>query len=294
MVRNLINLPPRPAADSLEFVSHLVDADAGFPDGEIASVWDAVGLLALDDIADERPVAVVRRRPIQWAALAALLVATVGMAVFWQQRPAEYRTEAGQQMTVSLNDGSTIILNTASDVQVRFHGRQRDIRLVSGEAYFRVAHRTDRDPFFVTSGGARIRVTGTRFAVNLHANGNTDVDLLDGRILVGKASDTVITGKNAIAVSAGEALRLGPDGRVVAKRPAAALYVDAWLNHRAYFYDMSLADAVAEMNRYRTRPMTIRNPAVARNVRVTGVFQATDSRTFANAVRGLYGVEIDE
>ncbi len=309
MVRNLINFPPRPSAESEAFVADLETSGSAASENaasenpapensDMADIWDAVGLLSLEEVeADIALPQLSRRYALRGMLGGGLLAASltggaIGMAL-WSQRALTYRTPIGGQMTVALNDGSRVTLNTASHLEVRFHGRQREIQLVSGEAFFEVAHRTDRDPFYVTAGAARIRVTGTRFAVQLHPDQRIDIDLLEGHIRTGKRTDHEVIKSGVQSLSAGQALRLDKNGQLLALVAAENLRVQNWLNQRAYFHDTPLIDAVAEMNRYRTQPLVIADTAAAR-VRVNGVFDTHNSGDFVAAVQALYGIQLRE
>ncbi|MDV6330405.1 FecR family protein [Asticcacaulis sp. 201] len=294
MVRNLINFPSRPPADSETFVADLETSGSPTPkDDEMADVWDAIGLLDIEDVRADTAAPQMSRRWAMGGLLAAGLTgAAIGTAL-WTQRPLTYSTPVGGQLTVALNDGSRVTLNTGSNLEVRFHGRKREIQLVSGEAYFEVAHRADRDPFYVTAGAARIRVTGTRFAVQLHLDRRIDIDLLEGHIRTGKRGDHAVEDAGVRSLSAGQALRLDSQGQVLAQIPAESLRVENWLNQRAYFHDTPLVDAVAEMNRYRTTPLVVDNATSAR-VRVNGVFDTHNSGDFVAAVHALYGIRLRE
>jgi transmembrane sensor len=274
-------------------MTHPSPETPGAPDSaaeaEMAEVWDAIGLLTVDDapVAIKPPLMADRRL---WLAAACLVIGVAG-AGLWMQRPQIYRTPVGGHLTLTLADGSRVSLNTASAIEVRLNGERRDVRLTAGEAYFEVAHLADKAPFFVTAGETRIRVTGTRFAVDLHPDRRVDIDLLEGHIRAAPSRDSQVDGADAISLSAGEGLRMDASGHVAARVPAAAQYVTGWLQHRAYFDETPLAEAVTEMNRYRTDPLVIADPAKA-GARITGVFDTSDSDGFAKAVQAVYGVRL--
>lgn len=91
-----------------------------------------------------------------------------------------YLTAVGQQKSVHLADGSTIQLNTNSQVKVEYNNRYRNIRLLRGEAYFKVAKNPEL-PFRVYAGADRIQATGTAFIV-YRDNNAMNVVVTEGRI----------------------------------------------------------------------------------------------------------------
>ena len=57
---------------------------------------------------------------------------------------------------------------------------------------------------------------------------------------------------------------------------------------------MSLADAVAEMNRYSSTPIRVDGSGVPSGLRVSGLFRTDDSAGFARAVAKLHGLLLRE
>ncbi len=89
--------------------------------------------------------------------------------------PMEYRqasvtTQMGQKRTVSLPDGTTVMLNSGSTLTytVPF---EKDIRSVSltGEAFFDVVH-NEKKPFIVLTTGLQTKVLGTSFNIRGYAD----------------------------------------------------------------------------------------------------------------------------
>ncbi|MGY1488002.1 FecR family protein [Methylobacillus pratensis] len=86
----------------------------------------------------------------------------------WQNEPTMHMaasTEIGQIRSQVLEDGTKLMVNANSDIEVTYTRKERRVILKRGEASFDVAKNPDR-PFVVDSGLARITVLGTRFAVN--------------------------------------------------------------------------------------------------------------------------------
>lgn len=75
-------------------------------------------------------------------------------------------SEVGQIRTLSLSDGSRLILDTNSLVSVNFDADARHLTLAKGRARFEVAHEPGR-PFIVDADGVEVIAHGTIFDVDL-------------------------------------------------------------------------------------------------------------------------------
>ncbi len=79
-------------------------------------------------------------------------------------------TEAGQRLTVTLSDGSQIVLNGKSELEYpeKFDGQQRLVKL-KGEGFFDIAH-DESKPFIVHTDSSFTQVLGTRFNLKAYAD----------------------------------------------------------------------------------------------------------------------------
>ena len=96
--------------------------------------------------------------------------------------------------------------------------------------------------------------------------------MTEGRVAVAKASGPAIS-----EVKAGE--RMDVQGDAATVRPATGPVAGDWRQGRIEFASATLADAVAEMNRYRRRPIRLDDPAIGR-LRISGVFDAGEASGF--------------
>ena len=104
-------------------------------------------------------------------------------AIVWNENV----TEMGQKFSLSLPDGSTIILNADSKLKypAGFGKNLREVYL-NGEAYFNVRHDPSK-PFVVHSGTLSTTVLGTKFNVSAFQNEkNIAVSLVEGSVKVSK------------------------------------------------------------------------------------------------------------
>lgn len=93
----------------------------------------------------------------------------------------------GGHFMVILADGSKVYLNAASSLKYPtvFNRPQREV-ILSGEAYFEVAHNSHK-PFIVVSGGQEVRVLGTHFNINAYRDENVvKTTLLEGSVSITK------------------------------------------------------------------------------------------------------------
>src|SRR6185503_10826379 len=131
-------------------------------------------------------------RVVPLAAAAVLLVAgavklrsgteTVGDSIALTS--PEMRTNAGEQRTFNLADGSTVILGAASTLRVAegFGTSTREVYL-EGQAFLRVVHDSTR-PFVVNAAGTRTTDLGTAFEVRAYPNEMVRVAVTEGMVEV--------------------------------------------------------------------------------------------------------------
>jgi hypothetical protein len=95
----------------------------------------------------------------------------------------------GKRSTLTLSDGSKVWLNSGSVLEfpAQFTGKNREIRLASGEMYIEVA--PDRQkPFHVRTSGFNVKVYGTKFNISAYADSPQSVVLVEGRVSLQTAS----------------------------------------------------------------------------------------------------------
>jgi len=66
----------------------------------------------------------------------------------------------------------------------------------------------------------------------------------------------------------------------------------AWTRGEVVFDDLSLAEAVAEVNRYSAVPIVLAGPSALAALRVSGQFRTGDAAGFARAVAELHGLVV--
>lgn len=254
---------------------------------DVAEAWQASGAAAASPGIQALRAEALAARPVltgprPWmrvaaALLLAVVLAASGVGAFRVFNPPPevqvYRTGVGERATVTLADGSQATLNTASSLAVEYTRSRRGLRLLAGEAWFDVAKNPDR-PFVVTAAGHSVTATGTSFDVRLDAD-RLRVAVSEGRVLVAEGDRTPLA-----AVSAGQ--RAEVRGGAVQVAQAGPVSGD-WRSGRLQFDTVTLAEASAEMNRYRRVPIVLDDAAAGR-LRISGVFDAGEGSSFVEAL----------
>jgi transmembrane sensor len=257
----------------------------------MAQVWEQAGNIRMRARADASATHRARSRFSPWAAAAAaaLLAVITITTVYWRENV--FTTAIGQQRVRVLRDGTQVVLNTDTRIEVNYDERFRRVRLVRGEARFDVSKRPDW-PFLVSVGNQEIRALGTTFIVRHDNDQDLSVTLVDGRISV-----VPVAGNGGAPPQAPQVLVPG-QRLVISRHHAPAMdrpelsRLTAWERGRVEFDATPLEDATTEMNRYTTTRVIAPDPEVAQ-LRIGGVFRAGDSDEFVKIVTSVLGLQAD-
>lgn len=225
-----------------------------------------------------------RRKLLTFGAVG--LVATSLGALGWTTAAAAHEAETGvgERRRIVVAKGIALELNTDSRVKWRDRDGAYDVDLLRGEVML------ERE-----RGSARCRVHCGRSQVELAAGGRMNAKILphgfDLAVLEGEASLKNPTSTASVRVPAmRKASVAGGDAPAVsAISEFEAGAVSAWRQGQLQFNGETLEDAVAEYNRYLSRPIEIADPSI-RRIRLGGRFSATDPDEFCRALGAIYGV----
>jgi transmembrane sensor len=234
---------------------------------------------------------------------ASLVLAVIGLAVYrldlWAPdsvlpagpSPATalevpYSTPVGEQLTITLADGSTIFLDTASSVVVRTDDHERSVRLLAGRGQFKVVHDA-MHPFTVDVGVGTIRDVGTEFTARREADRVT-VTVEQGAVAVA-AAPVAGSGARSEQLAPGDQLEFDGTGKLWTTRQVDLKAVSGWTTGELTFDDEPLNQLVAEMNRYMHSQVRIGDAKLAA-LHISGVFHAGDQQSLIVALRTGWGI----
>lgn len=243
----------------------------------------------------------VRRSAFRQPALLAVMsvsAVSILMLAWWMLRPegvanGTYGTVIGQQRTLGLSDGSSIELNTDSQVQVLYSDRSRQVRLLRGEALFSVAH--DRSKAFeVYAANGVVRAVGTAFAVQLD-DGGVKVTVTQGIVALAELASPPHMQREArtlARLAAGESTLFanGSQSLDVQRLPPAELERRlAWHDGYLVFTGEPLSEVVEQINRYSPVTVQLADPGLA-SIAVGGRFKVGDLEAILAALQANFGI----
>jgi len=208
----------------------------------------------------------------------------------WTGLLADFRTGTGEQRTVDLADGSRVLLNTRSAIDVAFDESRRLVRLRAGEVLIDTAkHRApavaahDTRPFLVETAHGTICALGTRFIVR-DDDVQTRVTVLEDRVEVRMAD----TAGDPFLLRAGE--QLGFSRHTATPIRSADPAAEAWAHGSLVVDDWRLGDVVAELARYHTGRLVC--DAEVADIRVSGAFPIHDTERALTAIMHAFPVRV--
>lgn len=281
---------------------------------ELEATWKALDRLRDTRLSDGRmimgetpPVALTtgnRRAALVKAGLG--LAAALAMAYFgwWRPRLADAPfaltalTEVGDYKQLTLPDGSALELNTDTLAEVSYTPETRRVRLLRGEARFSVAKNPVR-PFVVEAGGVAVRAVGTAFNVRLRPQA-IEVLVTEGRVRVDDATSgtsllTPLTSVEEPLLAAGEraVIAITPGTALpVVVQPVSPVEIErtlAWQEQRLVFDTSTLADVVAEFNRYSHHKLVLADPRL-RDRHFGGAFSVANREAFVRLLESRFGI----
>jgi transmembrane sensor len=275
---------------------------------KLAELWDQMDRISV--LAEIFHVLPKKKNPfIRFALAASFMVICVGFLMALQFSPADnnksspdiiYQTAIGEQRKIFLDDGSTLALNTDSQVEVIYSPKQRLLLLNRGEMHIDVAHDKSR-PLRVIAQDRVVQAVGTAFDVRLLDEKRIKLWVTEGKVLV---SDN----KNSRDPAALEKIQLAPDSLSISKGEKAILSginqqvvkitegdMNAqlsWQQGNIVFRGETLDEAVLEFSRYSDKTFVIKDTSL-RSIRIAGVFKIGDTSSLLLTLKNNFDIQYE-
>jgi transmembrane sensor len=209
------DVSPEDRSRFAEWLARDVRHSAAFD--EIVQLWQRLGVVA--HLTGAHGARIAPTQTLRFgktsAALASLTVAAT-LAFSGLHDSDEFETPQGAQRAVVLHDGSKVLLNSDTRIDVDMAAHERRVTLRRGEAYFDVAM-DRRRPFVVAGPRCTATALGTAFAVRVQPHHDV--------VIATKGAVRVVAGKHSIDVGENEEAIVTDD---VATAPVDAAAQTAW------------------------------------------------------------------
>ena len=230
-----------------------------------------------------------RQRSSRRDHLKLLSLLAVGGSLGWATREplglpqmlADSSTATGERRQWQVSDGSHILLNTASAIDLHYSAEQRQLELVRGEVSLD-SNPNDTRPFYIDT---RIGPLTTLNGQLLLRENN------QGLLLAVRRGEVTLfpTSASPRQVHSGETVQVGANGSV----HTVALHSDpwGWTDGVLSVQQMPLGEFVAELARY--RPGLLRCAPEVANLKVSGTYQLADTAQILQLLTRSLPVRVD-
>lgn len=210
-------------------------------------------------------------------------------------------TGTGESRTITLDDGTTVLINTNTLLSIDYSPEHRKVKLLKGEAEFDIVSNLDR-PFTVESGSHSFTALGTIFSVEKQNEAEMQLVVTEGRVLVEesklpltklhkKISDAANNKHVANVTYAGEITEVADNKVSTEKASKSELSAQlAWQQGAVIFDGTNLNDALREVSRYNQVQFEITDPQL-NNVKISGYFKYKDIDALLITLREQFNIE---
>ena len=211
---------------------------------ELLDIWHKLSAV------DAGAIRAKRRRRTAIMSMAVLAFSLAGGALLYRDSLrvlalADASTAIGEVRTVELADGSSVTLDAHSAIAVDLTPVARNIRLLRGRALFEVAHDPSK-PFVVRTNDAEATALGTRFTMEA-LPGHSRVAVLQSRVALRCTICDALPAARVLSPNdEADITVLG----VSTPRTSNAAAIAGWAQGTLTFEDVSLGDALADLQRY--------------------------------------------
>jgi transmembrane sensor len=249
-------------------------------------VWNTIGMTDsavdwLEQHVARDPVVVLIPKPkpkfkhrfaksTMWlSSIAASIILIAVTAVYHSPRTLEitppaiaFNSPIGQNRSITLSDGSDVILAGNSSILVDISQDTRRIILQKGGAYFDVSHDPSR-LFLVTTEHLQVRVRGTAFAVKHSADNAIKVSVQRGLVEVVDLPEQGTADEQMLQLRANQQVRAAFNGTFITEVTQFNNETEfAWLSGRLIYDDIPLKTVVVDINRYAKKPVVILDESI--------------------------------
>lgn len=193
-------------------------------------------------------------------------------------------------------DGVELALNTHTRVRTRFEGGSRVLDVEQGEVLLNVSGRS-RHPSVLRLGDLELEMASAKVHARWESDGSRRFDVLsgEGKLRFTRFDESKTSGRHLLPLlllETGQTFRA--HGNVLAVESFDRKTVDrrlAWMRGEVLLRGETLAEAIAEFNRYNDRKLIISDGTIM-GLTIGGRFDATDIDAFVRSLHDVFGIRV--
>ncbi len=265
-------------------------------DTDISVAWDKVAKRTL-----KKEAKIIRypwsRQLLRIAAVILMVVGAYWLMDNWTQKAKDivYHTAASEKTQITLPDGSEVWLNENTKITFDEKFEPRVVRL-EGEAFFKVEHLTEDQPFEIMSGDTKTMVLGTSFNVRAYPEEQrVEVTVETGKVAFEKTVEKEESQEKAakVLLIAGDSGFFDKVERSIIKEEAKNENADSWKTGQLTFENTELREVKEVLERYFDIKINTSDEKIL-NCHFTGVYQKPELDQILEVLKFSLNVEIEK
>lgn len=188
---------------------------------------------------------------------------------------------------IVLPDGSKVILDAKTKLDIKYFSDKREINIIEGKAFFDVTSNPNK-PFIVNANMIKVEVLGTNFEVKNEID-KIVVDVINGKVKVEQNKNNEF--QQLAILTKGKHISFDKQSKKVILKDIDINNIASWKDGILFFQDYSLEKAINEFKKYQDINITIQKDI--KNYTVSGSFSIHEIDKFIFALTKIYPIKVD-
>ena len=188
---------------------------------------------------------------------------------------------------IVLPDGSKVILDAKTKLDIKYFSDKREINIIEGKALFDVTSNPNK-PFIVNANMIKVEVLGTNFEVKNEID-KIVVDVINGKVKVEQNKNNEF--QQLAILTKGKHISFDKQSKKVILKELDTNSIASWKDGILFFQDYSLEKAINEFKKYQDINITIQKDI--KNYTVSGSFSIHEIDKFIFALTKIYPIKVD-
>ncbi|TAH22199.1 MAG: DUF4974 domain-containing protein [Cytophagales bacterium] len=236
----------------------------------------------------------IQRKQLYRIAASFTVLMLVGVAIWYNYfrfEPLIYQTKYGQKQTITLPDGSKVILNANSRLEIKSewsHAVNREVSL-TGEAFFEVEKKpATKQKFVVHTPDLDVVVLGTRFNVN-NRNIHTKVVLTEGSVRLAVKNNDETT--KDLLMQVGDLVEFSKKANTLIKRNVNTEIYSSWKDNKLIFDNTPLSEIAALIKENYGLVVRFQEAQMAKR-KISGTIPSENLKILLTSLETIFNVKI--